>query len=139
MFIKHCGGYELEKEKSNTSEDFFNRSEVTYITEGEEKTLYVLYLRYFDEMISTFTPFEQDPIYKAGTRDIYFKDIVALACLLKNPELRNRKRVYLNSEKEFASVLQGLDFNKIGEIFTHIEQQKEYEIRSSMEFMIQPA
>lgn len=139
MFIKHCSGYELEKEKSNTSEDFFNRSQVTYITEGEEKTLYVLYLRYFDEMVSTFTPFEQDPIYKAGTRDIYLKDIIALACLLKNPELRNRKRVYINSEKEFATVLQGLDYNKIGEIFNHIEQQKEYEIRSSMEFMIQPA
>lgn len=139
MFIKYCSGYELEKEKSNTSEDFFNRSEVTYITEGEEKTLNVLYLRYFDEMISTFTPFQQDPIYKAGTREIYFKDIIAIACLLKNPELRNRKRIYINSEKEFASVLQGLDFNKIGEIFPQIEQQKEYEIRSSMEFMIQPA
>jgi hypothetical protein len=139
MFIKHCSGYELEKEKSNTSEDFFNRSEVTYITEGEEKTLYVLYLRYFDEVVSTFTPFENDPIYKAGTRDINLKDIIALACLLKNPELRNRKRVYINSEKEFATVLQGLDFNKMGEIFNHIEQQKEYEIRSSMEFMIQPA
>jgi hypothetical protein len=139
MFIRHCSGYELEKEKSNTSEDFFNRSEVTYTTEGEEKTLYVLYLRYFDEMVGTFTPFQQDPIYKVGTRDVYFKDLIALACLLKNPELRNRKRVYINTEKEFASILQGLDFNKMGEIFKQLEQQKEYEIRSSMEFMIQPA
>ncbi len=139
MFIKHCSGYELEKEKSNTSEDFFNRSEVTYLIEGEEKTLHVLYLRYFDEKVNIFTPFQQDPLFKAGTRDIYFKDIIAIACLLKNPELRNRKRVYINSEKEFASILQGLDFNKIEEVFNHIELQNGYEIRSSMEFMIQPA
>ena len=139
MFIKHCSGYELEKEKSNTSEDFFNRSEVTYLIEGEEKTLHVLYLRYFDEKVNIFTPFQQDPLFKAGTRDIYFKDIIAIVCLLKNPELRNRKRVYINSEKEFASILQGLDFNKIEEVFNHIELQNGYEIRSSMEFMIQPA
>ncbi len=139
MLIKYCSGYELEKEKSNTSEDFFNRSEVTYLIDGNEKTLHVLYLRYFDEKVSSFTPFQQDPLFKAGTRDIYFKDIIAIACLLKNPELRNRKRVYINSEKEFASILQGINFNKIEEVFNYIEQQKGFEIRSSMEFMIQPA
>lgn len=37
MLINQSGGYELEKEKSNTSEDFFNRSEVTFVDEGEEK------------------------------------------------------------------------------------------------------
>ena len=96
-------------------------------------------MRYFDEKVNIFTPFQQDPLFKAGTRDIYFKDIIAIVCLLKNPELRNRKRVYINSEKEFASILQGLDFNKIEEVFNHIELQNGYEIRSSMEFMIQPA
>ena len=38
MIIKGYVGYELEKEKPNTSEDFFNRSEVTYILNGKEKT-----------------------------------------------------------------------------------------------------
>ncbi len=49
MLLKKCEGYELEKEKSNTSEDFFNRSEVVYVENGKEKTLHVLYVRYFDE------------------------------------------------------------------------------------------
>ncbi|WP_090744714.1 hypothetical protein [Mesobacillus persicus] len=135
MFIKQCSGYELEKEKSNTSEDFFNRSEVTFLDDGEEKTLHVLYLRYFDELINKFTPYEQDPIFKAGSREVSFKEIIAITCLLKNPELRHRKRVYINSEREFDLLFQGLDFSKFAELFQHIEENKGYEIRSSMEFM----
>ncbi|MCM3586454.1 hypothetical protein M3182_11985 [Mesobacillus maritimus] len=139
MYIKQCTGYELEKEKSNTSEDFFNRSEVQYIVDGEEKTLYVLYLRYFDEMISKFIPFEQDPIFKVGTRDVSFKETVAICCLLKNPELRHRKRVYINSEKEFATLFQGINFDMLKELFKNLEDKNGYEIRSSMEFIVQPA
>ena len=116
MFIKQCSGYELEKEKSNTSEDFFNRSEVTFLDDGEE-------------------PYEQDPIFKAGSREVFFKEIIAITCLLKNPELRHRKRVYINSEREFVLLFQGLDFSKFAELFQHIEENKGYEIRSSMEFM----
>ena len=66
MLIKECIGYELEKEKSNTSEDFFNRSEVTFIEDAEEKTLHVLYVRYFDEIFHEFTPYQQDPIFTKG-------------------------------------------------------------------------
>ena len=66
MLIKECMGYELEKEKSNTSEDFFNRSEVTFVEDGEVRTLHVLYLRYFDEFLHEFTPYQQDPVWSKG-------------------------------------------------------------------------
>jgi hypothetical protein len=139
MIIKRCSGYELEKAKSNTSEDFFNRSEVTYIEDGEEKTLHVLYVRYFDEMMDQFTPFQQDPIFQAGEREITIKDLVAIACFLRNPELKQRKRIYINSEKEFASLFNGLDFNKLENLLISIEQKNGYEVRSPLEFIIQPA
>ncbi|WP_053363999.1 hypothetical protein [Bacillus sp. FJAT-27251] len=138
MFIKQCSGYELEKEKSNTSEDFFNRSEVTFVEDGTEKTLHVLYVRYFDELISKFTPFEKDPVFSGGSREVTFKEIVALACLLKNPGNRHRKRVYINSEKEFAGVFEGFDFAKLEELFAKLEQQGGYEV-SPLEFILQPA
>ncbi|KKK36083.1 hypothetical protein WQ57_21275 [Mesobacillus campisalis] len=138
MFIKQCSGYELEKEKSNTSEDFFNRSEVTFAEDGTEKTLHVLYVRYFDELISKFTPFEKDPIFSSGSREVTFKEIVALACLLKNPGYRHRKRVYINSEKEFAEVFEGFHFAKLEELFAKMEQQGGYEV-SPLEFILQPA
>lgn len=139
MFIKDCKGYELEKEKSNTSEDFFNRSEVTFHDEdGTEKTLQVLYLRYFDEVKGEFTPFEEEPIFKAGARDVYFKDIVALVCLIKNPGFRHRKRVYINKQNEFSSVFQNVDFEKLPSIFEGLEKSNGYDLRSPLEFIVQP-
>ena len=134
MLINQCGGYELEKEKSNTSEDFFNRSEVTFVDEGEEKTLHVLYLRYFDEMFNEFTPYQQDPIFD----EVEFKEIVALVCLIKNPGLRHRKRVYINSKHEFAAYFQDIDFNKLPEIFQSLKQNKSYELKSPLAFIMQP-
>ncbi|MGJ7909318.1 hypothetical protein [Neobacillus sp. LXY-1] len=138
MFIKQCRGYELEKEKSNTSEDFFNRSEVTFVENGEEKTLHVLYVRYFDESFQEFTPFQSDPIITQDGLEVAFKDIVALVCLLKNPGLRARKRVYINSKYEFASYFQDVDFEKLPEIFISLKQKNGYELSSPLEFIKQP-
>jgi hypothetical protein len=137
LLVKQCKGYELEKEKSNTSEDFFNRSEVVYVENGKEKTLHVLYVRYFDEQISEFTPYNSNPIFHAGSSEISFKEIVALACLLKNPDLRDRKRIYINTLKEFASYFEGIDFAKLPEIFQALEVRQGYEIQSPLEFIVQ--
>ncbi|MGA9226628.1 MAG: hypothetical protein WB217_09855 [Mesobacillus sp.] len=138
MLIKQCVGYELEKEKSNTSEDFFNRSEVTFVEDGEEKTLHVLYVRYFDELIGSITPFEADPVFKAGAREVYLRDLVAMAALLKNPGYRHRKRVYINVQREFADIFNGLDFNKLPEIVEGIEQKGAFEVRSPLDYIVQP-
>ncbi|MDF1507666.1 hypothetical protein PZE06_05650 [Robertmurraya sp. DFI.2.37] len=138
MFITECKGYELEKTKSNTSEDFFNKSEVIFKDAGIEKTFQVLYVRYFDEFISEFTPYQSEPIFEAGSRSVQFKDIVALACLIKNPEFRNRKRVYMNSKTEFSSLFKELDFGKLTSIFTELENGKGFELRSPVEFIVQP-
>ncbi len=137
LLVKQCKGYELEKEKSNTSEDFFNRSEVVYVENGKEKTLHVLYVRYFDEQISEFTPYNNNPIFSTGSRDISFKDIVALACLLRNPDLHQRKRIYINTLREFASYFEGIDFEKLPEIFQALEVKQGYEIQSPFEFIVQ--
>ena len=69
---------------------------------------------------------------------VYFKDIVALVCLLKNPGLRQRKRLYINSKPEFASYFQEINYNKLPEIFVSLQQKKEYELRSPLEFIMQP-
>ncbi|WP_059171003.1 hypothetical protein [Bacillus sp. FJAT-27445] len=137
MIITKSIGYELEKEQSNTSEDFFNRSELTYMDEGKEKTLHVLYLRYFDENFNEFVPFEKDPLFNAGEKGIYFKDLVALACMIKNPGLRNRKRLYLHTQKEFASYFEGIDYAKVPGIFESIESKGSFDMRSPLEFVLQ--
>lgn len=138
MLIKECIGFELEKEQSNTSEDFFNRSEVTFSENGEERTLHVLYVRYFDELLKEFTPFEQDPIFVQEEKETTFKDIVALVCLLKNPGLRERKRLYINSKHEFASYFNDINFQKLPEIFTSLNKNQSYELHSPLEFIMQP-
>ena len=102
MIIKQFSGYELTKAQPNTSEDYFNRSEVTYITNGEERTLHVLYVRYFEEQLQQFTPFAGNPVFQIENEDIAFKDIAALACLLHDPNMISRKRVYINTTEEFA-------------------------------------
>ena len=138
MLIKECKGYELEKEKSNTSEDFFNRSEITFEDNGQDKTFHVLYVRYFEELANEFTPFASNPLFKAGSRDVELKDIAALVCLIKNPEFRHRKRVYINSKNEFASYFQDIDFSKIESLFQSLEKQQVFELRSPLEFIVQP-
>jgi hypothetical protein len=138
MLIKQCVGYELEKEKSNTSEDFFNRSEVTFVENGKEKTLHVLYVRFFDELIGSITPYEADPVFKAGSREVHLRDLVAIAALLKNPGYRHRKRVYINVQKEFADIFNGLEFSKLPEIFESIEQKGSFELRSPLDYIVQP-
>ncbi|QED48489.1 hypothetical protein [Cytobacillus dafuensis] len=138
MLIKQCKGYELEKEKSNTSEDFFNRSEITFEEDGHEKTLHVLYVRYFEELVNEYTPFESNPIFKAGSVDVELKDIVALVCLLKNPGFRHRKRVYINSKIEFASYFQDIDFSKLPAIFESLNSQSSFNLRSPLEYIVHP-
>jgi hypothetical protein len=138
LLIKDCIGYELEKEKSNTSEDFFNRSEVTFIEDSEEKTLHVLYVRYFEEFFQEFTPYQQNPIITKDNIQVTFKDIVALVCLIKNPGLRNRKRLYINSKQEFASYFQDIDFEKLPEMVLAVKQTNKFDLRSPLEYIIQP-
>jgi hypothetical protein len=139
LLIKDCIGYELEKEKSNTSEDFFNRSEVTFIDQSKEKTLHVLYVRYFDEFIQEFTPYQQNPIFTKDNIQVTFKDIVALVCLIKNPGLRNRKRLYINSKQEFASYFQDIDFEKLSEIVLGVKQTNKFELGSPLDYIKQPS
>lgn len=138
MLIKQCKGYELVKEKSNTSEDFFNRSEITFEEDGQEKTLHVLYVRYFDECLKEFTPYESNPIFTFGSKEVDLKDIVALICLLTNPGFRHRKRVYINTKVEFASYFKDIDFSKLPSIFEALENNTVYNLRSPLEFIVQP-
>ncbi|WP_416826778.1 hypothetical protein [Ectobacillus polymachus] len=121
MILKQIKGYELEKALPNTSEDFFNRSEVTYENEGVEKTLHVLYLRFYEEQLSEISPFTDDPVFQIGGEDVTFKEIVALACLLKNPSFVERKRIYINSKEELASYF---DENNVQQLKKAIEQLK---------------
>ncbi|MGM7684826.1 hypothetical protein ACSVDA_22215 [Cytobacillus sp. Hm23] len=134
MLIKNCNGYELEKEKPNTSEDFFNRSEVTFVEDGEERTFHLLYIRYFDERLSEFTPYNSDPVFTIGEKDIHFKDIVGLICLLKKPQFLSRKRVYINNINEFVEYFKDVQFEKLPEIFQSIEYNEGYKVDSTLLF-----
>ena len=135
--IKDCIGYELEKEKSNTSEDFFNRSELTFVEDGEERTLHVLYVRYFEEIMHEFTPYQQNPILVQGELEVSFKDIVALVCLLKNPGLRNRKRIYINSKRDFALYFQDIDYEKLADLVSKIKLTHNVELRTPLDYIVQ--
>src|SRR5690606_5114411 len=131
VLIKQCSGFELEKTLKNTFEDFFNQSEVTYVEDGEEKTFQVLYLRYFEEQRQTFTPFSEDPVFTIDSKEVCFRDLVALVCLLKNPEYQKRKRVYISDQKLFEEHFQDFQFDRLKEIFTHLHHKKSIEVTSS--------
>jgi hypothetical protein len=138
MQILECKGYELEKAQPNTSEDFFNRSEVRFVEDGEEKTFHLLYIRYFDEMFSQFTPFEADPVFTVSGKEVYFRDLVAIVCLLKNPSFRHRKRVYINTQKEFSQYFSGVNFEKLQVLFQQMIQNGSYELNSPLLLIEQP-
>ncbi|KEK23726.1 hypothetical protein [Bacillus gaemokensis] len=128
MLVIGYVGYELEKAQPNTSEDFFNRSEMTYILDGQEKTFSVLYLRYFEEILQEFTSFEGNPVFKIEEQDIYLRDIVALACFIKNKELRGQKRVYINIIEDFQKYFDDKTMVKVQEIMIQLHKNKKVEI-----------
>ncbi len=107
MIITSIAGKELEKSKSNSPEEFFNRSEVTFLDGKSEKTLTVLYVRYFDEKISEFSSFKTEELFEVEGRLIHLREAVALLALQAYPEYAKRHRVYINDEVQFASLFKG--------------------------------
>ncbi|WP_083270932.1 hypothetical protein [Bacillus marinisedimentorum] len=138
MIIRECQGYELEKAKPNTSEDMFNRSEVTFMDGGEEKTFHLLYVRFFDEHFGDFTPYGTNPLFKAGDREVFLKDVAGLAALISNPANRHKKRIYINNEKEYAKLFKNIDFQLVEELFKTLAAKGEYELQSPMAALKQP-
>ncbi len=122
MMIHSISGEELEKSKSNSPEEFFTRSEVTFSDEnGKSKTLAVLYVRFFDEKMSEWSPFESDPIFKVDDKSFHMRDVIALIALHKNPEFQHRHRVYINEEEAFAALFEGLDAETVKGWITQLE------------------
>lgn len=64
-------------------------------------------------------------------------DIIAMVCLLKDPSLVNRKRIYINAEKELAGYFENIDFEKLEKVFISIDQAKPYDIESHVDYYIQ--
>ncbi|MGN1401244.1 MAG: hypothetical protein ACI4XL_07070 [Bacillus sp. (in: firmicutes)] len=121
MIVRKCTGHELVKAKPTSPEEFFNQSEVTYESEGREKELKVLYLRYFEDRFEEFVPYRSQPLFMAGERGVHLKDIVALICLLYNPDNQKRKRIYISDEEEFDRYCRQADFSMIEKMVVKIE------------------
>jgi hypothetical protein len=138
VIIKECKGYELVKEKPNTSEDYFNRSEITYVEDGVEKNLHVLFVRFYEENFKNLTPFEENPAFQINEKELYIRDFMALICLLKNPGLRHRKRLYINTEKEFQFYFQDVNFDKVKDLLSELSRNGQVEIKSPLQFIVQP-
>jgi hypothetical protein len=113
LIIYESNGYELEKAQPNTSEDFFNRSEVVYEVNGVKHKTAVLYLRYFEEQLSTFSDLTDVTLYENGEESIHFCDTVALAMVLKNPNFIGRKRIYINEMTQFSKELEGVNYEQL--------------------------
>ncbi|QHE52572.1 hypothetical protein [Pontibacillus sp. HMF3514] len=134
MQLLQCKGEELEKEKKNSPEDFFNESIVKYLDKGNEHELRVLYVRYFEEDLSTFTPFDGNPVMSFGDQTFDLKDIVALVALIKKPGFKHRKRVYINQQDEFEEIFKDLKWDKVKQICMKLADGKPYELESTLEF-----
>lgn len=120
MEILSCIGYELEKEKPNSPEEFFNRSTVTYRQNGQLKEFQVIYIRYFEEVL--FKQEEEDlSSVKELLTDYPVKDVFALLCLLQNSRFLERKRVYINSESLFLTMFKNFPYIQIREILNKMK------------------
>lgn len=107
MLILHIDGIELEKEKPNTSEDFFNRSDASYEINGVKHTFHLLYVRYFEEKLED--ELTQHDFWKQYLQKYKIREIAALAALSKNDSYLKRKRVYINEYEEFKSLFMNPD------------------------------
>ncbi|MCM3719703.1 hypothetical protein [Fictibacillus phosphorivorans] len=107
MLIHHIDGIELEKEKPNTSEDFFNRSEATYEIKGVKHTFHLLYVRYFEEKLED--ELKEHDFWKPLLQKYKIRELAALAALSKHDSYLKRKRVYLNDYEEFKRLFMNPD------------------------------
>ena len=127
MEILSCIGYELEKEKPNSPEDFFNRSVVTYKHQGRVKEFQVIYLRYFEEVL-----LEQEKVDASQIKELQWlstytlKDLVALLYCLQHSRFQERKRVYINSETQFLSLFKNIPFDQVKEILNKMEKIQKF-------------
>ena len=123
MKLIQCRGYELEKAQPNTSEDFFTRSEAIFALNGEERTLHVLYVTFFEEEARAIIPYSEDPLFRAGNREVNLRDIVAFIYLLQQPQATDRKRIYVNDQSEFLKYLKNTNFEEVERIIRQLEQR----------------
>ncbi|MGN1386837.1 MAG: hypothetical protein ACI4XS_09560 [Bacillus sp. (in: firmicutes)] len=123
MKLIQCRGYELEKAQPNTSEDFFTRSEAIFALDGEERTLHVLYVTFFEEEARAIIPYSEDPLFRAGNREVNLRDIVAFVYLLQHPQATDRKRIYVNDQSEFLKYLKNTNFEEVERIIRQLEQR----------------
>jgi hypothetical protein len=125
LIIKRFEGFELEKDQKNQPTDLFNRSEVTFNAEGEDRDFHVLYLRYFDEIVDQLTPFQENPVLKISSKDVYLKDIVALSALMTDPTLVEHKRIYINEEQGFKKIFSQLNQEKLTSVVKELVTNKQ--------------
>lgn len=109
MKIISCSGFECEKELKTTLEDLFNQSDVVYEYEGQERTLNVTYVRYFDEYLNENQIYEHE--------EIPFYQIAALLILLKSNGYVDDKRLYFNDTEKFLKSFHKDDIPKALEIY----------------------
>ncbi|MCF6137631.1 hypothetical protein [Pseudalkalibacillus berkeleyi] len=128
MKVTAIASEELEKSKSNSPEEFFSRSDVTFEDEGKHKTLSVLYVRYFDEQLLEQTSIQSNPVFEVNGKGMYIRDLVALLALKKNPEYRKRYRVYINEEDQFLSLFESVEQSALEEMVKQIHEHGYLEI-----------
>ncbi|MDF2556445.1 MAG: hypothetical protein K0R71_273 [Bacillales bacterium] len=136
MEILKIKGYELEKSAPTTSEDLFNRSEVTVIVDGFEHTFSVLYVRTFFEKLWAEVPFEENPIFRYENHEFQLEDIIALVILIKSLELKDRKRMYINDYDEFASHFKDFNYEKLKDVFIGLIGRGKYFVKAPLDFLV---
>ena len=103
----------LTKERSNSPEDSFVRSTATYVQDGNEKKFHVLYPAIFGEVAETKGIWEYDvPLHEA----------IALNLL---PSYLGRKRLYINREADFFSMLEKTNLHELYMTITNMKKQND--------------
>ena len=129
--IVRVHGEQLEKSSPTSPEDGFIRSEVYYKSGDEERVLTLLYLEFFQQDLSAFTPFEEDPIYTVGEKEFYFKEIAALAALINNPFLEKQKRVDKHDIEAFHKLYENIDWDTVKQAVMKIANNAGYPLTAA--------
>lgn len=106
----------LEKERSNSPEDSFVRSQVTYEDSGIQKTFHVLYPAIFA------TRAKEVGVW---TDDSPVDEVVALNLLQRYP---GRKRLYISDESEYLLALREADLSNLLEISQQVKLNGSYRL-----------
>lgn len=113
MKILSVAGESVPPSKGGSPADTFERSLVTYEKEGQQKTVTVTYVRYFEKVLAS------EGIYDQEAEGVPVNRLAGLLYLEHHGETRENRH-YINDTEDFVKLFDGFSLGQLKAKYPHL-------------------